>query len=411
MDLLAVRQDSTFRAYIYCDRRVEMDKIDHSHGILDEGAVRAAEEYRRRKLTSVLAIMFTDIAGSTELREQLGEIIYERHREAHDQTVRDLVESENAGAVVKSTGDGALAVFAEPSSAILKALAIQSAIASDDYFRLRIGIDMGQVSLSSKGGIIADVFGRQVNRAARIQSLAEPQHVLTSFHVFDCAVGWLTGTQVKWHNHGKITLKGFSESVSIHEPYDAQNLSPQAMHLPANQEGSGSVSVIERESAGRSIRIRPVECVPVQSPLSFYGQAISLMVARLSELKPEPPTILWVDDFPENNIREREILSTAGCRFDLAVNTSEAVQKTTSRQYDLVITDMGRGSNPMAGIELLKWLRTHNVRTPAIVYCSSRAVSLYGEEAINNSALLCTAGMISLLDGILQVLEQSWYFA
>jgi hypothetical protein len=72
---------------------------------------------------------------------------------------------------------------------------------------------------------------------------------------------------------------------------------------------------------------------------------------------------------------------------------------------------MGRGSNPMAGLELLKWLQTHNVHTPAIVYCSSRAVGLYGEEAMNDSALLCTGGMISLLDGILQVLEQSWYFA
>jgi class 3 adenylate cyclase len=355
--------------------------------------------------------MFTDIAGSTELREQLGEIVYERHREAHDQTVRDLVESENAGAVVKSTGDGALAVFAEPSSAVLKALAIQSAIASDDYFRLRIGIDMGQVSLSSKGGIIADVFGRQVNRAARIQSLAESQHVLASFHVFDCAVGWLIGTPIKWHNHGKTTLKGFAETVSIHEPYDSQNLLPQAMPMPADPEGSGPVKSFQRESAVRSIRIRPVECVPVQSPLSFYGQAISLMVARLSELRPDPPTLLWVDDCPENNIREREILGAAGCRFDLAMSTSEAVQKITSRQYDVMITDMGRGSNPMAGIELLQWARNHNVHTPAIVYCSSRTVSLYGEEAISNSALLCTAGMISLLDGILQVLEQSWYFA
>jgi len=97
--------------------------------------------------------------------------------------------------------------------------------------------------------------------------------------------------------------------------------------------------------------------------------------------------------------------------FDLAVNTSEAVQMLTSRRYDLVITDMGRCSDPMAGLELLKWMRAHEVHAATIVYCSTRAVSLYAEEAISSGALLCTAGMISLLDGILQVLEQSWYFA
>jgi class 3 adenylate cyclase len=54
----------------------------HQAEILDENAVRTAEEYRRRKATSVLAVMFTDIAGSTELREQLGEVTYELQREA-----------------------------------------------------------------------------------------------------------------------------------------------------------------------------------------------------------------------------------------------------------------------------------------------------------------------------------------
>ena len=153
----------------------------HQAEILDENAVRTAEEYRRRKATSVLAVMFTDIAGSTELREQLGEVTYELQREAFDRNTRNLVEAEGAGAIVKSTGDGAFAVFAEPSTAVMKALALQAMLRTHNYFRLRIGLDMGQVAVTSQGGIVSDVFGRQVNRAARIQSIAAPEHVLSKF--------------------------------------------------------------------------------------------------------------------------------------------------------------------------------------------------------------------------------------
>lgn len=377
---------------------------------LSEDVIRVAEEYRRRKVTSVLAIMFTDIEGSTDLREELGELTYERYREEHDGLVRDLVASENAGVVVKSTGDGALAVFAEPSSAVVKGLEIQAALSSHRYFKLRVGIDMGQVSMTSQGGIVADVFGRQVNRAARIQSLTQPQHVLTSFHVYDCAVGWLAGTSIKWHNHGTAKLKGFSESVSVHEPYDPQRMNPQQLELSGQHITSGGEKIVQLGPAYSSFRVRPIDRVPGADPFDFYEKAISLTVARLLQIAPSVPVILWVDDFPDNNVRESEMLAASGCRVDLALSTSEAITRLSSRQYTLVISDMGRGDNPTAGLELLDWMRKQNLQLPTLLYCSSRAVSLYGGDATRRGALLCTFGLISLLDAILQVLEQSWYF-
>jgi class 3 adenylate cyclase/CheY-like chemotaxis protein len=377
--------------------------------ILDEGAVRLAEEYRRRKDTSVLSIMFTDIEGSTELRENLGEVAYELQREACDRDIRDLVEAGGAGALVKSTGDGALVVFAEPSTAVVKALALQELLASHDNFRLRIGIDMGQVTVTSQSGIIADVFGRQVNRAARIQSIAAPKHVLTSFHVYDCAVGWLTGTNVKWHCHGRASLKGFSEPASIHEPYDPRFLSPQTVQLETEAMDLGSGKQSEPSHSTQPVRIRPTEFVPTEDPISFYGQAFRLIGARFLDLTQNPPEVLWVDDFPDNNLGLREILLSAGFRVDQVLSTSEAVAMLTSRAYTLVVTDMGRGSNPTAGIELLRWMRSQSTPTPTVVFCSSRGVGLFGSEAIKTGALLCTAGFISLLDGILQITEQSFY--
>ena len=83
----------------------------------DRRTIKKAEQYRRRKITSVLAIVFTDIADSTKLREELGEVEYERLRVDYDGKVSQIIERGDTGAVVKSTGDAALAVLSEPSAA------------------------------------------------------------------------------------------------------------------------------------------------------------------------------------------------------------------------------------------------------------------------------------------------------
>ena len=76
---------------------------------IDDVAIEKAEDYRQRKTTSVLTIIFTDIAQSTYLREKLGEVDYEQQREEHDETIQQIIQADDAGAVLKSTGDGILA--------------------------------------------------------------------------------------------------------------------------------------------------------------------------------------------------------------------------------------------------------------------------------------------------------------
>jgi len=166
---------------------------------IDEFAVKGAEQYRRRKTTSVLAIVFTDIANSTQLREDLGEIKYEELREDYDKKFTNIIRADDAGAVVKSTGDGALAVFSEPSVAVERCLQTQRELGTHPHFKLRIGIDMGQVSVKSEGGLVKDVFGRHVNRASRIEAITETGHILTSFHVYDCAFNWLKDVSRQHH--------------------------------------------------------------------------------------------------------------------------------------------------------------------------------------------------------------------
>jgi len=193
----------------------------------DLTTIKKADEFRKRKATSVLAIVFTDIAGSTMLNEQLGEIEYQRLKEEYDNNFTDIIEGNDAGCVVKSTGDGALAVFSEPSTDVERCVEVQSELGNHNHFKLRTGIDMGQVSVKSEKGIVRDVFGGHVNRASRIEALSEPGHVLTSFTIYDCAYNWLKGTNIEWYNHGIASLKGFQDPISLHEAYDPSLYSPQ----------------------------------------------------------------------------------------------------------------------------------------------------------------------------------------
>jgi hypothetical protein len=53
-------------------------------------------------------------------------------------------------------------------------------------------------------------------------------------------------------------------------------------------------------------------------------------------------TILWVDDRPINNTYERQALKKLGIQFTISKSTEEAIGKLENKQYDTIISDMGR---------------------------------------------------------------------
>jgi len=65
----------------------------------------------------------------------------------------------------------------------------------------------------------ADVFGRHVNRASRVEGLAAGGQVYMSYTVFDSAQGWLNGVshQFEWTSHGRFKLKGVGDPVEVFE--------------------------------------------------------------------------------------------------------------------------------------------------------------------------------------------------
>ncbi|TMH32332.1 MAG: adenylate/guanylate cyclase domain-containing protein, partial [Betaproteobacteria bacterium] len=131
------------------------------------------------KLTSAITTyLFTDIEGSTRLWEQEPE----RMRLAlarHDAILRAAIEG-NKGTVVKMTGDGVHATFDDPLDAVNAAAELQQLLANEQATEslsllVRCGMHAGVDERRD-----SDFFGRAVNRAARIMSVAHGGQMLLS---------------------------------------------------------------------------------------------------------------------------------------------------------------------------------------------------------------------------------------
>ncbi len=126
----------------------------------------------------VVTFLFTDIEGSTRLWEQEPE----RMRPAlarHDAIAKAAV-ARHRGTIVKMAGDGVHAAFNDPLDAVGATLELQQALAAPETtggiaLRIRCGLHAGVDERRDN-----DFFGRAVNRAARITSVAHGGQVLVS---------------------------------------------------------------------------------------------------------------------------------------------------------------------------------------------------------------------------------------
>ena len=224
------------------------------------------DEYRKKKNTAVLTIMFTDIEGVTALTENKGETyVHELHRE-HDRILVETIEENNAGVVIKYIGDSIMAVFAEPTAAAEKALAIQRKLHDFnlehpelDNIKVRIGLHMGQTVIENK--IQTDLFGRHVNKASRVESLAAGGHIYITYSVYDSVKSWLLDvTGVASKLHGSYFLKGIDKAEEIYEIYNTAITQPEA---PKKAKKKGAVSPFAIAAAAAAIVLIAVAGIAV----------------------------------------------------------------------------------------------------------------------------------------------------
>lgn len=180
--------------------------------------------------TVVRVIFFTDMKGSTALKEDLAERwdehSFQRLRQEHDALLIECITRDQAGQIIKATGDGFLALFTKPSTAVERAMEIQEKLRGHPQVRVRIGIDMGEVRLEATGGVARDVFGRHVDWAARAMSMADGGHICVTRPIYADAFSWITKSRIAWKEHGFHRVKAGDPPLEIFEPYNANLTAP-----------------------------------------------------------------------------------------------------------------------------------------------------------------------------------------
>jgi class 3 adenylate cyclase len=176
---------------------------------------------QRLKIAS-LTFLFTDLRGSTELYERVGDLAaYDLVRE-HFRALAEVVRAHD-GAVVKTIGDAVMATFPTPRDGLSAALGMHSAMSQlnraqqRDDLVLKIGIHEGPclaVTLNDR----LDYFGSTVNVAARVQALANPWSIYVTEPVVrhDSARSLLEQTRLVPTSR-RASLRGIRDEVMIYE--------------------------------------------------------------------------------------------------------------------------------------------------------------------------------------------------
>jgi class 3 adenylate cyclase len=155
-----------------------------------------AEARGERILASIL---FTDIVDSTATAERIGDAAWKSLVARHNEVILGELDRYR-GRMVKTTGDGILALFDGAERAVRCAAAICLA-AREMGLAIRAGIHTGEVEL-----VAGDVRGVAVHVAARILSVAGPSQVVVSATTQDL----LAGSGLEFEDGGMHELKGLT---------------------------------------------------------------------------------------------------------------------------------------------------------------------------------------------------------
>jgi class 3 adenylate cyclase len=176
---------------------------------------------QRLKILS-LTFLFSDLRGSTELYERVGDLTAFDLVNEHFRLLQEIIASER-GAVVKTIGDAVMATFETPDRAIAAAIRMREAMSD-------LGAERQHQSLSLKMGIHEgsclavilnaqqDYFGQTVNIASRVQGLAASRSIVVTEQVVENAQArTLLETKGLKPTPRSVALSGIADKVSVYE--------------------------------------------------------------------------------------------------------------------------------------------------------------------------------------------------
>ena len=195
----------------------------------------------RRRLSAILA---ADIVGYTRLmgadQEGTLQALLSFRRDIFSPTIEAY-----SGRIIKNMGDGWLVEFDTAVDAASCALNIQARVRSEVPFRLRIGLNVGDIVHEQE-----DIFGDGVNVAARLQEVATPGGIAISGSVYDSLDGRL---RPEFRNAGQHDLKNVDRRVQVWlRSTDGQTLTNSSL-LTSGATGIAKLAILPIErSVGRA---------------------------------------------------------------------------------------------------------------------------------------------------------------
>jgi class 3 adenylate cyclase len=195
---------------------IELDGHDHFPFVEDVDALVAeiadfvVGEHRLPPPQRLLAaVMFTDLVDSTARAAAVGDARWKAMLDRHDAAIRRAV-GRSGGTVVKTTGDGVLALFPSAGTAVHAGVGLCDQLASEGL-SVRVGIHVGDIDRRG-----TDVSGLAVNIAARVMAAAGGHEVFVTASV----VASLAGQQVSFEPKGSRELKGIPGTWELFQAVD-----------------------------------------------------------------------------------------------------------------------------------------------------------------------------------------------
>ena len=230
-----------------------------------------------------VTLLFTDLVGSTDLIERLGDDAAERLSRRHFETLRSAV-AEAGGREVKSLGDGLMVTFPSALAALSAATAMQQAeAAAAEPLGLRVGVHAGEPVVDDD-----DFFGQAVVVAKRLCDAADGGEIRVSGLVRD-----LIGTRggLRFRDLGAQSLKGIADPVRAYSLLWNDAEPARARPADARIELCGALSV---EIAGRRLEGE----LPGGRGRSLFAYLV--LNRDRAVRRDELVAALWPDDPPES---------------------------------------------------------------------------------------------------------------
>ena len=205
--------------------------------------------------TGTLAFLFTDIAGSTRLWEDQPAAMADALAR-HDLILREAIELAD-GIVVKTTGDGLMAVFPTADEGVAASLAAQRALAATDWgetgpLHVRMALHAGDAERRG-----TDYFGPTINRTARLMAVGHGGQVLLSAAAAAlCADGLPAGASLR--DLGEFRLKDLGRPERVFQLVhpDLESTFPPLMTI---DHGAASLPIPTTAFVGRRAELEAVE--------------------------------------------------------------------------------------------------------------------------------------------------------